>query len=110
MAIRRYSTIFGRWLSGFHWLLNAPDILSNCYVSICIIYYVVTWALMSVDHTQAPGVPFAVPTPENHSVVVSLPAHIKELSDAREIKLSLHAWGKRCWSKSSLPKCLRQRF
>ncbi|KAA6414785.1 MAG: Cytochrome P450 [Lasallia pustulata] len=74
VAIRRYSTIFGRWLSGFHWLLNAPDILSNCY---------------------APGVPFAVPTPENHSVVVSLPAHIKELSDAREIKLSLHAWGKR---------------
>lgn len=40
------------------------------------------------------NVPFVLPTPENHYIHVSSERHIKELSEAPEDRLSLHALAK----------------
>ena len=48
------------------------------------------------------NVPFTLPTPENYYVHVSSEKHIKELSEAPEDRLSLHALAKDVSSVSLL--------
>ena len=51
-------------------------------------------ALSDADFLQRTGVPFAVRTLEDFNVHVSSEVHIKELSEAPEDELSLHALAK----------------
>lgn len=50
--------------------------------------------LSDTDFLQRTGVPYAVRTPEDFNVHVSSELHIKELSEAAEDELSLHALAK----------------
>ena len=93
--VKPRSTIFVEWLRGYLYLFSAPQIIDQNYVSEqrgaqCIHNYW-QWSLIA---GKVANVPFTLPTPENYYVHVSSEKHIKELSEAPEDRLSLHALAK----------------
>lgn len=72
-TIIEYPTWLGRWISGLRYLWAGPSIILQSYKF---------------------GVPYAVRTPENYYVHLSSVKHVRELIEAPEDQLSLHALSK----------------
>jgi hypothetical protein len=85
----------GNWVSGVRYLRNAPDILLANYVSAAFREINGLNINSMIDNSvKNSGIPYAVPTPETYYVHVSSEAQVRELSEASEAHLSLHAWAK----------------
>ena len=75
--------------------------LAGCAISWPLLrcYYLIMYALLPLilyvsDRLQRTGIPYGLRTLEDYNVHVSSELHIKELSEAPEDELSLHAIAK----------------
>lgn len=93
-----YPTWLGRWISGLRYLWEGPELVLQSHVSTAVFFR----SDMS-DGSQKPGVPCAVRTPETYYVHLSSESHIKQLIEAPEEQLSLHALSKDVWILCNQP-------
>lgn len=81
--------MLGRWLSGIRYLWAGPDILLQSHVR--SIANPLSRSCLKVLQKEKP---YAIRTPETYFVHFSSETHIKQLVDAPEELLSLHALSK----------------
>lgn len=84
------SSFLGEWLSSIYFLFSGSSIITKNYVGPTTTTVPAVLDMRLTLH-KVPGIPYAVPTPENYLIMVSSASHIKEINSATENQLSLRA-------------------
>ena len=88
-----YSPLFGTWLTRFHYIWAAPDIIAACYAKVgrLLIFKYHRNSQARLTYFKTCREPFAIRSLAEYQVLVSSQKHVKELGDSPEEQLSFHA-------------------